>query len=380
MKHKKHKLVIQTLGSVAATSFLITTALQEAEADTLTGVQPIQQQTQTKTSLLENVGQRLTGFQETAEGQIVYYDPQTGQMFYGWHQIAGKTYYFDPDTAFMATDQQYIEGHWYLFDKNTGEMQTGFQNLASYGQDKTVYYDKNGQMLYGQQKINGQWYLFDEVSGAMQTGFQNLNSYGQNKTVYYNKDGQMQYGWQDIQGQKYYFDKASGQMATGSVVIDGKSQAFNDQGQLQAETWGWPFPAVGKGYFSSGQLFGTHRGGEFRPNGFHNGLDFGSYDHPGTQVHAVHEGIVTQIGYLAGLEHYIVVSSAEYTFVYQEAFSSPSKISVSVGQKVETGTVLGIRDTEHLHLGITREKNITKALASSFIDDGTWIDPLTLIK
>ena len=382
MKHKKHKLVVQTLGSVAATSFLITTIPQTAEADTLTETYPIQQQTQTTgTSRLENVGQQLTGFQKTSENQTVYYDPQSGQMFYGWHQIDGKTYYFDPNTAVTATGQQYIEGHWYLFDKNTGEMQTGFTDLSSYGQNKTVYYDKNnGQMLYGQQKIDGHWYLFDEVSGAMQTGFQNLNEYGQNKTVYYNKDGQMQYGWQEIQGHKYYFDKASGQMVTGSTTIDGKTQTFNEQGQWQEETWGWPFPAVGKGYFSSGQLFGTNTGGEFRQNGFHNGLDFGSYDHPGSEVHAVHAGTVTQIGYLSGLEYYVVVQSDEYTFVYQEAFSSTSKISVSVGQKVETGDVIGIRDTEHLHLGITREKNVAKAINSSFIDDGTWIDPLTLIK
>ncbi|MBM6788629.1 choline-binding protein, partial [Ligilactobacillus salivarius] len=81
--------------------------------------------------------------------------------------------------------QQQINGHWYLFDKYSGAMLTGFQNLSRYGQNKTVYYGKNGQMLYGQQQINGHWYLFDKYSGAMLTGFQNLSRYGQNKTVYY---------------------------------------------------------------------------------------------------------------------------------------------------------------------------------------------------
>ena len=60
-------------------------------------------------------------------------------------------------------------------------MLTGFQNLTRYGQNKTVYYDKNGQMLYGQQAINGHWYLFNKYNGAMLTGFQNLADYGQDK-------------------------------------------------------------------------------------------------------------------------------------------------------------------------------------------------------
>ncbi|MFT8825369.1 MAG: hypothetical protein ABF536_05470, partial [Liquorilactobacillus mali] len=32
---------------------------------------------------------------------------------------------------------------------------------------KTVYYNGNGQMLYGKQFINGKWYTFDKNTGAM---------------------------------------------------------------------------------------------------------------------------------------------------------------------------------------------------------------------
>lgn len=49
-------------------------------------------------------------------------------------------------------------------------MQTGFKDLKEYGQNKTVYYNEQGQMQYGQQLIAGHWYLFDTFDGAMKTG------------------------------------------------------------------------------------------------------------------------------------------------------------------------------------------------------------------
>ena len=73
-------------------------------------------------------------------------------------------------------------------------------------------------MQYGQQVVGNHWYLFDRYSGAMLTGFQNLALYGQNKTVYYNKDGQLQYGLNKIDGYTYLFDKSSGAVQTGSKV------------------------------------------------------------------------------------------------------------------------------------------------------------------
>ncbi|OJG56422.1 hypothetical protein RV08_GL002769 [Enterococcus mundtii] len=42
------------------------------------------------------------------------------------------------------------------------------------------------------------------------------------------------------------------------------------------------------------------------------------------------------------------------------------------------GDVIGIRDTEHLHLGITK-KDWLQAESSAFTDDGTWLDPLKII-
>ena len=295
--------------------------------------------------------------------------------------------------------QKNVNGNWYLVDNNTGKNLTGFQEIKD--QNKVVYYaPSNAQMQYGWQNINsnkyyfdkfsgamttgqrnidGSWYLFDD-QGVMQTGLQNLASYGQNKVVYYASNGQMQYGWQNINGKDYYFDTISGAMKTGTVNINGKNYTFNSDGTLKKDTWGWPFPSVGQGSFTGAQLFGVNPGGEFRMNGFHDGLDFGSYDHPGSSVHAVHSGVVTQIGYIAGLENYVVVQSDEYSFVYQEAFSNRGNIKVHVGQQINTGDVIGYRDTSHLHLGITREKNIMRAIANSFNNNGTWLNPLELIR
>ena len=230
-----------------------------------------------------------------------------------------------------------------------------------------------------QKNVNGNWYLVDNNTGKNLTGFQEIKD--QNKVVYYApSNAQMQYGWQNINGKNYYFDTISGAMKTGTVNINGKNYTFNSDGTLKQDTWGWPFPSVGQGSFTGAQLFGVNPGGEFRMNGFHDGLDFGSYDHPGSSVHAVHSGVVTQIGYIAGLENYVVVQSDEYSFVYQEAFSNRGNIKVRVGQQINTGDVIGYRDTSHLHLGITREKNIMRAIANSFNNNGTWLNPLELIR
>ena len=230
-----------------------------------------------------------------------------------------------------------------------------------------------------QKNVDGNWYLVDNNTGKNLTGFQEIKD--QNKVVYYApSNAQMQYGWQNINGKNYYFDTISGAMKTGTVNINGKNYTFNSDGTLKQDTWGWPFPSVGQGSFTGAQLFGVNPGGEFRANGFHDGLDFGSYDHPGSSVHAVHSGVVTQIGYIAGLENYVVVQSDEYSFVYQEAFSNRGNIKVRVGQQINTGDVIGYRDTSHLHLGITREKNIMRAIANSFNNNGTWLNPLELIR
>ncbi len=145
-------------------------------------------------------------------------------------------------------------------------------------------------------------------------------------------------------------------------------------------SWGWPFPC-GEGHFLGGQLFGVNPGGEFRRNGFHDGLDFGSIDHPGNEVHAIHSGTVRMINWgNGGINWYVVIQDGSGLNVeYQEAFASSSNITVKPGQQVKTGDVIGYRTTDHLHVGITKH-NFPEAFSHAFSNDGTWIDPLNAIK
>ena len=138
-----------------------------------------------------------------------------------------------------------------MFDKVTGAMKTGFQDLKSYGQAKTVYYASNGQMQYGWQVIGKNVYYFNPVTGAMVKGQQNINNkwynFGtdgarlvglqkipsQNKTVYYNNYGQMQYGWQWVNNATRYFDKVTGAMQYGQQNINGHWYLFDNTGAMQ---------------------------------------------------------------------------------------------------------------------------------------------------
>ena len=295
----------------------------------------------------------------------------TNQVKNGWQQENGSWYYFNDGQQQKGWLQG--EDDWYYFN-NDGVMQTSW---LQGGNDWYYFNPTSGRMQKSWLQGGKDWYYFNPTSGHMQKGWLQ----GGNDWYYFSStSGHMQKGWLQGGNDWYYFSPTSGHMQTGTINVDGKKYSFKNDGRMIKDTWGWPFPSVGEGYFSGAQLFGVNPGGEFRMNGFHDGLDFGSADHPGSAVHAVHSGVVTQIGYIAGLENYVVVRSDEYTFVYQEAFSNKGNISVKVGQQINTGDVIGYRDTFHLHLGITRETNVMKAIANSFNNNGTWLDPRALIK
>lgn len=226
---------------------------------------------------------------------------------------------------------------------------------------------------------NGNYVDYESNPVSINSGMQRENGI----TVYYNPvSGAKQTGWVKINNNNYYFDPSNnGAMLTGKHTVGGKSYNFGSNGiAVEEDNWGWPFPADGEGHFSGAQLFGVNPGGQFRRNGFHDGLDFGSIDHPGTQVHAIHGGKVVQVGYTAGLDWYVLVDTGEYLTVYQEAFASRSNIDVHVGQQISTGDVIGRRNTSHVHIGITRQHNFNIALANSFNNNGTWLNPLTIIR
>ncbi len=66
---------------------------------------------------LFNKGEVLTGFQEIKDqNKIVYYDPSTARMQYGWQTIANNKYYFDTYDGAMYTGSHLIDGVDYSFD------------------------------------------------------------------------------------------------------------------------------------------------------------------------------------------------------------------------------------------------------------------------
>ncbi|NME34657.1 peptidoglycan DD-metalloendopeptidase family protein, partial [Lactobacillus sp. MRS-253-APC-2B] len=320
-------------------------------------------------------GEKETGVVYNANTKLLqYYGESDGSLNKGTVSINGKSYTLDSNGNIPLTNgENQVNGNWYLYDSSAKKLKTGFQSVSG---NRTVYYDPDTAiMVHGEKQINGNWYYFNQWTGA--EAISTFIKLSDGRNVYYDGQGHMLKGWQTINGNTFYFDLANGNMYTGTHYIDGTKHAFASDGV--EDTWGWPFPADGRGYFTGAQLFGVNAGGEFRLNGFHDGLDFGSIDHPGYEVHAVHKGTVTAIGYASGLDWYVLIDTGEYLTVYQEAFSSRSNIWVSVGQQVNVGDVIGGRTTAHLHLGITRQKNFSVALANSFNNNGTWINPLTLL-
>ena len=120
----------------------------------------------------------------------------------GFVQEEGKTYYYINDVK--QTNQKKIDGYWYMFDYTTGEMKTGFVDIHS--QNKTVYYDESGHMLYGHQKIGDTWYWFNKASGKREfTGVVNNEEDGKWYFVR-NGIGEQFTGWsKSIENGKWYF-------------------------------------------------------------------------------------------------------------------------------------------------------------------------------
>lgn len=213
------------------------------------------------------------------------------------------------------------------------------------------------------------------ANGGGKYSFETAKAFSKNmahgvKVTYINEiSTKLGYDYRYNYGNMFYVPKLM------EYVVEGSS------GGTVGGAWGWPFPG-GRGNFASFQIFGTHPGGEFRANGFHDGLDFGSIDHPGREIRAVHGGTVVFTGnpHIPGLGAVVVViRDGGYNFVYQEFANFSNGSNVIVGQKVKTGQVIGFRDTDHLHLGITKTE-WRQAQASAFTDNGVWLDPLKMIE
>lgn len=213
-------------------------------------------------------GLMQTGLVRFEDGNLRYFDPETGAMvtnqwhkdyeavwYYfgadgtavsGWQSIGGDKYYFYPESHDMAYGRVQIDGKNYFLNSPganaDGRMQhSGWFYDSIYG--KWSYATSSGELLTGWHNLGGAWYYFNE-SGVMLTGW--INDSG---TWYYaNASGVMATGWLNIGGAWYYLDGSGAMVANGWRSLGGSWYWFGDSGAMAT---GW-FLAGGSWYYASG--------------------------------------------------------------------------------------------------------------------------------
>ena len=173
-------------------------------------------------------------------GHWQYFDPVTGAQAksqYVWIGNQNKWVYYD-GLGDMVYGLQQIDGKLQYFDPVTGA-QARNQYVWLADRNGEFYFDKMGNMVYGQQMINGHWQYFDPTFGN-QVKSQYVWIDNEHKEVYYNGLGNMVYGWQTINGQKQYFDPTTGAQAKNvTLTIDGQPHSFDMYGNLVRSQYVW---------------------------------------------------------------------------------------------------------------------------------------------
>lgn len=220
------------------------------------------------TYYFDNDGSMQTGLVRCEDGNLRYFDPETGVMvtnqwyndyeavwyYFGadgtavsnWQLIGGDWYYFYPENHDMAYGRVQIDGKNYFLNtpgaNADGRMQhSGWIYDSIYG--KWLYATSSGELLTGWHNIGGTWYYFNEY-GVMLTGL--INDSG---TWYYaNASGAMATGWLNIGGAWFYLDGSGAMVANGWRSLGGSWYWFDDSGAMAT---GWR-QVGGAWYYFSG--------------------------------------------------------------------------------------------------------------------------------
>lgn len=220
------------------------------------------------TYYFDNDGSMQTGLVRCEDGNLRYFDPETGVMvtnqwyndyeavwyYFGadgtavsnWQLIGGDWYYFYPENHDMAYGRVQIDGKNYFLNtpgaNADGRMQhSGWIYDSIYG--KWLYATSSGELLTGWNNIGGTWYYFNEY-GVMLTGW--INDSG---TWYYaNASGAMATGWLNIGGAWFYLDGSGAMVANGWRSLGGSWYWFDDSGAMAT---GWR-QVGGAWYYFSG--------------------------------------------------------------------------------------------------------------------------------
>ena len=155
-----------------------------------------------------------------ADNDNEYYLDDNYAATIGWKEFSGSWYYFN-ESGVKQTGWVLVDYNWYHFDEN-GMMETGWIKVDGY----TYYLNESGIMSTGKKYLNGKW-MFFASNGMLETGIYANN----NKRYYSTKEGEMVSNeWVKIGSRKYYV-KADSSLATGNVIIDGKMESFDLDGE-----------------------------------------------------------------------------------------------------------------------------------------------------
>lgn len=254
------------------------------------------------TYYFDNDGSMQTGLVRCEDGNLRYFDPETGVMvtnqwyndyeavwyFFGadgtavsnWQLIGGDWYYFYPENHDMAYGRVQIDGKNYFLNtpgaNADGRMQhSGWIYDSIYG--KWLYATSSGELLTGWHNIGGTWYYFNEygvmltgwindsgtwyyanASGAMATGWLNIGG------AWFNLDGSgamVANGWRSLGGSWYWFDD-SGAMATGWRQVGGAWYYFSGSGAMAHDAWVGDYYLQSSGAMATNAWVGSYYVGE----------------------------------------------------------------------------------------------------------------------
>lgn len=254
------------------------------------------------TYYFDNDGSMQTGLVRCEDGNLRYFDPETGVMvtnqwyndyeavwyYFGadgtavsnWQLIGGDWYYFYPENHDMAYGRVQIDGKNYFLNtpgaNADGRMQhSGWIYDSIYG--KWLYATSSGELLTGWHNIGGTWYYFNEY-GVMLTGWINdsgtwyyANASGAMATGWLNTGGAWFYldgsgamvanGWRSLGGSWYWFDD-SGAMATGWRQVGGAWYYFSGSGAMAHDAWVGDYYLQSSGAMATNAWVGSYYVGE----------------------------------------------------------------------------------------------------------------------
>ena len=254
------------------------------------------------TYYFDNDGSMQTGLVRCEDGNLRYFDPETGVMvtnqwyndyeavwyYFGadgtavsnWQLIGGDWYYFYPENHDMAYGRVQIDGKNYflntpganadgrmqhsgwiydsiygkwLYATSSGELLTGWHNIGG----TRYYFNEYGVMLTGWINDSGTWY-YANASGAMATGWPNIGG----TWFYLDGSGAMvANGWRSLGGSWYWFDD-SGAMATGWRQIGGAWYYFSGSGAMAHDSWVGDYYLQSSGAMATNAWIGSYYVGE----------------------------------------------------------------------------------------------------------------------